>query len=417
MTSPPPFVLPSSQQRLRFSTRFTEDQTPFLDLTEKWQKEWRAEISAFQHKIRSRLDVQLAMQGKPTSTATQLDKACADWIGEVVFAEVGYIEPGGTLPTAEEVDVYVVSYQAFEFSLPMSAVLILGEPFSDAGCVTVESFLRKLQRTHEYFPKARICVQNPYNPSRPKLQTAQQIMQSTSRSQQNTPSLDKTLPQHATNLLDIHADVANLAAPRATHLDRFQVLRYLGTSGITGKQGSFGEAEPGSQQPGEPDGLYTICFLRLCLRFTILGFISAFSGGHCDVLNGTWLRCVEGKKAWIVASRLTTEDFVEWAHTADPLTWCPHGKTRIIILKEGDTLWMPPGVIVVHAPLTLRDCLMTGGMMWDSLRMRDIANNIQFISAHDTITNEDVPATLAKLAQTVAEIGEGKIATAEETAG
>ncbi|KAK5689292.1 hypothetical protein LTR17_026361 [Elasticomyces elasticus] len=377
MTSPPPLVLPSSQQRPRFFTSFTEDQTPFLHLTERWQNEWRAEISAFQHEIRSRLDVQLAMQGKPTSRATQLDKACADWIGEVVFAKVGYIEPGGALPTAEEVDVYVVSYQAFEFLsaderwCPDLPVLILGEPFSDAGCVTVEGFLRKLQRLD--------MRPNPHDPFRPKLQTAEQIIQSTSRSLQNNPSLDKTLPQHATNLLDIHADVANLADPRATHLDRFQVLHCLGTSGITGKQGSFGEAEPGPQHPGEPDDLYTTRFLRLCLRFTILGFISAFSGGHCDVLHGTWLRCVEGKKARIVASGLTTEDFVDWANTADPLTWCPHGKTRIIILKEGDTLWMPPGVIVVHAPLTLRDCLMSGGMIWDSIRMRKIANDIEFI--------------------------------------
>ncbi|KAK4905828.1 hypothetical protein LTR49_024919 [Elasticomyces elasticus] len=142
------------------------------------------------------------------------------------------------------------------------------------------------------------------------------------------------------------------------------------------------------------------------LRFTILGFISAFSGGHCDVRN-------DSTKAWIVASGLTTEDFVEWANTADPLTWCPHGKTRVIVLKEGDTLWMPPGVIVVHALLTLRECLMTGGMMWDSLRMRDIANNIAFICAHDTITTEDIPANLTKLAQTAAEMEEGRVETAE----
>ncbi|KAK3620172.1 hypothetical protein LTR56_023566 [Elasticomyces elasticus] len=90
---------------------------------------------------------------------------------------------------------------------------------------------------------------------------------------------------------------------------------------------------------------------------------------------------------------------------------------RIIILKEGDTDWMPPGVIVVHAPSTLPDCLMTGGMMWDLLRMRDVANNIEFISAHDTITNEDVPANLAKIAQTAPEMEEGRIETAEETAG
>ncbi|KAK0262319.1 hypothetical protein LTR35_017732 [Friedmanniomyces endolithicus] len=413
MTSRPPLVLPSSQQCLRFFTSFNEDQTPFLHLTEKWQNEWRAEISASQHKIRSRLDVQLAMQGETTSTATQLDKACADWIGEVVFSKVGYVEPGGALPTAEEVDVYVVSYQAFEFLsaderwCPNLPVLILGEPFSDAGCVTVESFLRKLQRTHENFPKARICVQNPHNPSRPKLQTAEQIIQSTSRSQQNSPSLDKTLPQHVTNLLDIHAEPTSL--PLGLHTSTA-----FRCSAALGPAGSFGEAEPGSQEPGEPDDIYTTRFLRLCLRFTILGFISAFSGGHCDVLNGTWLRCVEGKKAWIVASGLTTEDFVEWANTADPLTWCPHGKTRIIILKKGDSLWMPPGVIVVHAPLTLRDCLMTGSMIWDWLPLRNIANNIEFISAHDTITNEDVPANLAKLAQTAAEMEEGRIETAEE---
>jgi hypothetical protein len=59
---------------------------------------------------------------------------------------------------------------------------------------------------------------------------------------------------------------------------------------------------------------------------------------------------------------------------------------------------MPPGEIVVHAPVTLRDCLMTGGMIWDSLRIRDIANNIEFVSANDFITNEDIPTNLANLA-------------------
>jgi len=89
-------------------------------------------------------------------------------------------------------------------------------------------------------------------------------------------------------------------------------------------------------------------FLRLCLRFTVLSFISlsfisAFPRGHYDVLNGTWLRCVQATKAWIVATGLTTKDLVECVNTADPPTWCPHGKTRIIIL--------------VYAPLTLKDYL------------------------------------------------------------
>ena len=56
---------------------------------------------------------------------------------------------------------------------------------------------------------------------------------------------------------------------------------------------------------------------------------------------------------------------------------------------------MPAGELVPHAPVTVADCLMKGGMLWDTLRMRDIVSNIAWITENNDVTNESIPAQLA----------------------
>ncbi|KAK3070344.1 hypothetical protein LTR53_010628 [Teratosphaeriaceae sp. CCFEE 6253] len=61
---------------------------------------------------------------------------------------------------------------------------------------------------------------------------------------------------------------------------------------------------------------------------------------------------------------------------------------RVIVVEPGQVLWLPPGAKAVHAPLTLRTCLMQGGMVWDSLRVPEIMANVWWILEHDECTNE-----------------------------
>ncbi|KAK4551543.1 hypothetical protein LTR86_011106 [Recurvomyces mirabilis] len=124
----------------------------------------------------------------------------------------------------------------------------------------------------------------------------------------------------------------------------------------------------------------------------LLGFTGSFPGPHVDYLKGTWIRCISGVKAWIIAVGLTAEDYIEFATQGN--FWCPEDKTRIVILEAGDVLWMPPGLLVVHSPITIDNCLMYGGMMWDTNREATIAANIRWIAMHANVTNEDLPSGL-----------------------
>ena len=68
-------------------------------------------------------------------------------------------------------------------------------------------------------------------------------------------------------------------------------------------------------------------------------------------------------------------------------------KRRVaIMLKKGDTLIMPPGVLVIHAPYTPTDCLLAGGMFWDFYARNQLVPNLAYIKKHNNwITNEDPP--------------------------
>jgi len=130
-----------------------------------------------------------------------------------------------------------------------------------------------------------------------------------------------------------------------------------------------------------------------CLKFMIAGQRGVFSGPHLDILNGTWIRCLSGVKVWSLLSDLSKEEEVQFERLGDEWAF-PAGRARLIILQPGDTLFMPPGLKVIHAPFTLEDCVMAGGMVWDYRNILKTVKNILYIACHPQTTNETMPTQL-----------------------
>ena len=135
--------------------------------------------------------------------------------------------------------------------------------------------------------------------------------------------------------------------------------------------------------------------LQSCLTFGLFAQRGSFSGWHVDVLNGTYVTCIAGLKAWFIHQYPLTEA-EKAAFARDGHRWRPNpSRVKLILLRPGDTLYMPAGELVPHAPVTVTACLMRGGMLWDTLRIRDILSNIAWITENNDVTNESIPAQLA----------------------
>lgn len=111
-------------------------------------------------------------------------------------------------------------------------------------------------------------------------------------------------------------------------------------------------------------------------RFHLLSSAYTVSRFHRDCYNCTWIKCISGVKAWFLrSSRL---------HDAD---------VRLVILKPGDTLFMPAGTYMEHAVVTLvGPCIMVGGQRFDAKRIVSQLDQIRDLIEDPSLTNEDVPA-------------------------
>ena len=79
--------------------------------------------------------------------------------------------------------------------------------------------------------------------------------------------------------------------------------------------------------------------------------------------------------------------------------WIPSQDHSVPVaaIFPGDTLLMLPGNHNAHAPITLEDCEMVGGMFWDTRKVVQIVEQILQQAEHSHISNETVPKQLTPI--------------------
>jgi len=308
----------------------------------------------------------------------------------------------------QDADVWYLTSQEFETLMsrgePIRKCLVIRESWTDvADEGKIEAFLHILAA---YFSPTTVEVQDlsgevKHPKSVPCTDYVREIMASIN----NETSLSKLNPPK--NLLNLKAkpivgrDI--FAEITSENFTRFKLLDVICQRAESTAKAMTSKTVKGDELPatnaGKTKRAPTVfgreIDLQSCLTFGLFAQRGSFSGWHVDVLNGTYVTCIAGLKAWFIHQHpLTKAEKVAFAR--DGQRWRPHpSRVKLILLRPGDTLYMPAGELVPHAPVTVTDCLMRGGMLWDTLRMRDILSNIAWITENNDVTNESIPAQLA----------------------
>lgn len=130
-----------------------------------------------------------------------------------------------------------------------------------------------------------------------------------------------------------------------------------------------------------------------CCSFFICGQRGTFSGLHMDMLGGTWVKCIRGQKIWTICMGLSDSEMEQCAEEGCGYVQ-PLNKLVDIVSRPGDIFIMPDGLCVPHAPLSLTDCFMTGGMFWTYKRVEKLIESTKFILENPAVTNEPAPQSL-----------------------
>lgn len=126
---------------------------------------------------------------------------------------------------------------------------------------------------------------------------------------------------------------------------------------------------------------YKASLLEDSRRFNLLSTVLTVSEFHKDAFNCTWVKCLAGVKAWFFL-KTDAQNYEE----PDPRDM------RVILLFPGDVIFMPAGLPVPHAVVTVDGpCVMAGGQRLDAKcllpQLKEILNMMQ----HSGTTNEDLP--------------------------
>jgi hypothetical protein len=301
------------------------------------------------------------------------------WLHPIRYASVHRIADHETnlVSVVEGLDMVELSWNAFSslaskgqiFSTP----LLIREAFTDSDEHSPCGYADALEQT---FIDTKISVR--YHQSEPELLPSSDA----ARLIRMPPD---TISPKAPNFLDLD-NLSNAIKPGLTRMPRFRLLERL----VRGARAHFSN-QSGKQTFSTPFDVGN------CQSFDILGLRGAFSGAHVDALGGTWLRNLFGTKLWMfVPQALMTEQ--DWkAFGKDGPSWDPESKARAVILRPGDVFFMPPGLRVIHAVLTLETSLMCGGMLWDDFTLLPLLQTIHWIGENQKTTNEALPHQLGEV--------------------
>ncbi|OCK84585.1 hypothetical protein K432DRAFT_281156, partial [Lepidopterella palustris CBS 459.81] len=206
------------------------------------------------------------------------------------------------------------------------------------------------------------------------------------------------------NLLNLKEILEN-NRPKFLQERRFQLIHSVSSRAIARKfGGDLAAGKPHTDKLPEPvKHTARECYVGFHSygSFNLFAQRGAVSGSHVDWLNGTWARCVTGLKAWPVMTDLSSEEMETYKKErkdgGGDMYLPTKGRFKMVVLEPQDTLIMPPGTIVVHAPITVEDSLMDGGMFWDEKNLLPTLRNILDVARNPSISNEIVPRQFAEV--------------------
>ena len=129
------------------------------------------------------------------------------------------------------------------------------------------------------------------------------------------------------------------------------------------------------------------------IGFNVLGLPGAFSGAHINSLGGGWVRNLQGISFWMIVPEREM-DSVWTTLTETRERWEPKGKQCLIVLEEDDVLFIPSGVLVVHAVHSPTRCLMECGTLWDDLNVIETLRAIHRVCKNPKTSREAIPYQL-----------------------
>jgi hypothetical protein len=193
------------------------------------------------------------------------------------------------------------------------------------------------------------------------------------------------------NFLNIDGSILDqMSSPTAMH-DCLRILDTLCEADKRRLSPKFGFGKPYDQ----PESKTFFADVESCRRFIILGEKGTFSGNHTDILGGTWILGLCGIKLWWAYTGAVNEEvkntFVNWKASWNPGA----GAMQLLPIEPGDYLLMMPGHLCAHAPFSMDDCLMTGGMFWNENTLPRLLDQMTWICEHNaSVSNEGIPRQL-----------------------
>lgn len=142
--------------------------------------------------------------------------------------------------------------------------------------------------------------------------------------------------------------------------------------------------ELSSRDNGKIEAEVSVGDLDDSTRFQLLASTGAIHLPHVD-RHGVFTTVLneQGEKVWLVWPNLGFEVLRNWDEDEE-LPTAPIA----IHIEEGSYLIQPPSTL--HAPVTMKTCLMTGTMHWYSGHLLDIIQATCVINEDEKITNEDI---------------------------
>jgi hypothetical protein len=279
--------------------------------------------------------------------------------------------PSGT--ASSECDAEILYYTSHEFLRDSQGgkrflkPVVIKERFSDVGMHTCCGFAAILRDTTRN-SKIEVASLDSESTENMELQTFVALLQASGGS-------DLGLSAQSSR------DIAKSHRPLFTLLPRYRLLECLTERMHPGKQMSPVAA-----------------ISEDTVNFNVVSLPGSFAGAQVNALGGTWIRNLQGIKFWmIIPEEEMRSEWAAFAESGDK--WLPSGRERLVVLEEDDVIFVPSGLLAVHAVHHPTTSLMQGALFWDELTLTPTLQAIHWIKSHQRFETKSSHCQLSVLGE------------------